>query len=160
MNFDYNSYINDGLIIPCLIIVFVGLILSIPVCFFIKNKQFEKLIFPLLAFAFVLLKTVPTITHTIILPFEGRNNSVKVTGTVDHVNRSIISHRFMVDDSYTDSVIVSIDGEKVLFMSGDGLYAGREIRLEYLPKSRIALSWEYIDGQEIENKGAASNESP
>lgn len=147
MKFDYNSYIVNGLIVPLLIVVFVGLLLTPRVVYAIKqsncfSQAIKKLIFPMLAFGFVLITTIPTVSHTVFIPFENKESIMVDEGKIDKIYTSQLSARFGLNGRYVDSAIVSINGKYYLFMSNEKLYTGKRIRIEYLPKSRIILSWE------------------
>lgn len=88
--------------------------------------------------------TIPTLKYTVYLVNEKPEDSIQFTGNVEAIREAVSSPRYHVSDEDSNIVrasIVKLDGNDYCFMTAKGLNIGDSIIVTYLPKSRIALSW-------------------
>lgn len=150
MTFSYNSYLRAGLYVPAASLLFVLCIAVYRIVMHIKKRErgtwaiAKGIGIPLIAIILFLSGTIPTLKYTVYLVNEKPEDSIQFTGNVEAIREAVSSPRYHVSDEDSNIVrasIVKLDGNDYYFMTAKGLNIGDSIIVTYLPKSRIALSW-------------------
>lgn len=152
MDFDYNNYRIDllfgplvSLLLAVLIILFIGRSIYLKKDLKIKMWRFWILVSVAVTIGGLIVYDASyTLKYGIHLIYEQEVDLVQNAGTIEDIQ---ISDRLVVHseiEGKTSLKIVTIEGEKYLFVSVSDLNIGDNVIIEYLPKSRVVLEW-YMD---------------
>ncbi len=153
MQFSYQYYKNfllfGGLL--TLIIGLVFLVFSIRLLRYVKPIfKFGRILF-LFKFLiiscisiFLLIISLMNLRYGIHLVKENESDSIELVGFIDEINETWFIQGYYSEGGKVNCKIVIINQEKFLFVATDDLVIGDEIKIDYLPKSRVVLSYEKV----------------
>lgn len=163
--FDFDEYFIKGCVIPCICFIFGLAVVVASTLILIKNYNgisrysFIKrcyLIYPpamILIFGFVFLTIIgQTLKYGVFLLTENSSDALYQVGLVEKIQPISLPPRYSTDEPYGKAVEAKIDGSVYYFMSGNELSLNDTIEFQYLPKSRMVLSYQSISYSEYLDK--------
>ena len=82
--------------------------------------------------------------YGIHLAYENESDSIELIGLVSEIHETWFIQGYYNDRGKVDCKVVIINQKKFLFVVTDDLVIGDEIKIVYLTKSRVVLSYEKV----------------
>ncbi len=162
MSFDFNYYLNGGLINPIIIGTLISFFLLnsvISVCKTIRFTSFEKsslLKEFAIVIGFLLLLSINIVRLSnggFWLLFENESDSITTQGEISSIEE-ISTIRFPNINGYGKEI--TIDGEQYISMHFDEFEIGDYVTIRYLPRSKYVLSIDKTFQQQNNTKAQGS----
>lgn len=165
MNYTCQPYIYGLITAPAMQILISIIILSVLINLhsfsfikkYVKSRWFRRdnrlKMFQIVLGAFVclygLVSSLAPLWYGIPLATEKDSDCMTYTGYVEHISESAVGSMKYRGDVYYPCILV-LDGKEYFIMSREGLEEGNYIRISYLPKSTVVLSFEVLDAHQAE----------
>ncbi len=151
MVFDYNQYYTTTLIHS---IIKISIVVVLIVIFIIVHGIFSKQKGSIFAYLIILyicfsliISAIGNLKYGIHLIQENEKDYISIIGEIQNIERVKHSSRYYYEgEAVGDASIVTINGEKLYFMTIGDLEIGDYIEVEYLPKSTFVLKVELFTG--------------
>ena len=155
MTYDYNVYYRQDCIVPLLLVIFVGVIMTKNVVSLLKKctnmntwmviKQNTPQTIFIVVFAFlIVVNSIHLLRGGIYLLFEKPSQAVQIVGTVEDTIEidALTASKYDVDQNHGRGEALVIDGEKYYLTTYGDLKVGDNVVLTVLPRSRFVLQIE------------------
>jgi membrane protein YdbS with pleckstrin-like domain len=158
-SFDFQEYWINGCIFPLLILIIaiafivIGLIGAFKIYQKVAQKHMKKFIgLVLMVLCFFLVTgglifaatSTDTLQYGVHLLGENEDDAIELVGRVDKIDAVPVIPSFSDnhEQSTSQAAEVTVDGVKYYFMSTHNIHEGDILRIKYLPKSKMVLSYE------------------
>lgn len=145
MNFDYEQYRNLSFISPLIRGTIFGIILIVIVIKIIKipsnNMKYTIAnILSIVIFVLLIINSILQLRYGIYLLHDDKNQYITISGEIENIDKVLQSPRYYYNDKPVHASIVTINGEKLYFMTIGDLEKGDYIEVAYLSKSSFVLN--------------------